>query len=30
MNWIVGKFFIDHVATRTLRRMKELAEGSDG
>lgn len=30
LNWIVGKFFIDHVATRTLRRMKELAEGSDG
>ncbi len=29
MDWIVGKFFIDHVATRTLRRMKELAEGSD-
>ena len=29
MNWIVGKFFIDHVATRTLQRMKELAEGSD-
>jgi ribosome-associated toxin RatA of RatAB toxin-antitoxin module len=26
MNWIIGKFFIDHVATRTLRRMKELAE----
>lgn len=30
LNWIVGKFFIDHVATRTLRRMKTLAEGSDG
>jgi ribosome-associated toxin RatA of RatAB toxin-antitoxin module len=30
MDWIVGKFFIDHVATRTLRRMKALAEGSDG
>lgn len=30
MDWIVGKFFIDHVATRTLRRMKALAEASDG
>jgi ribosome-associated toxin RatA of RatAB toxin-antitoxin module len=30
MNWIVGKFFIDHVATRTLRRMKALAEASGG
>lgn len=30
MDWIVGKFFIDHIATRTLRRMKALSEGSDG
>jgi ribosome-associated toxin RatA of RatAB toxin-antitoxin module len=30
MNWIVGKFFIDHIATRTLRRMKTLSESSDG
>lgn len=29
MNWIVGKFFIDHIAARTLRRMKALAEGTD-
>lgn len=26
MDWIIGKLFIDHVATRTLRRMKTLAE----
>ena len=30
MDWIIGKFFIDHIATRTLRRMKALSEGSDG
>ncbi len=30
MDWIVGRFFIDHVATQTLRRMKALAEGTDG
>ena len=27
MDWIVGKFFIDHVATRTLRRMKGVSGG---
>lgn len=30
MDWIVGKLFIDHIATRTLRRIKALSEGSDG
>jgi ribosome-associated toxin RatA of RatAB toxin-antitoxin module len=30
MDWIVGKLFVDHIATRTLRRMKTLSEGSDG
>ena len=25
--WIVGRFFVHHIAGRTLRRIKELAEG---
>jgi ribosome-associated toxin RatA of RatAB toxin-antitoxin module len=29
MDWIVGKFFIDHIATRTLRRIKVLSESSN-
>ncbi|HEV2262643.1 MAG TPA: SRPBCC family protein [Candidatus Rubrimentiphilum sp.] len=26
IGWIAGRFFIDHVATQTLRRMKALSE----
>jgi ribosome-associated toxin RatA of RatAB toxin-antitoxin module len=25
--WIVGRFFVHHIASRTLQRIKELAEG---